>query len=191
MPRPAEAGRTPSHDARVKSGITAVSAQLLCILAAVHGDDLSPRLDVPRGFAASVYASGIDGARDLDVRADGTLTLRSGDDRFEIAPPTADAPVTVMRVAAELDSAPAAHDAAIAVQAPRFVRMRWDAASGELAYALTRADGAGIPVSPQTLTLARVLAHRHDADVAMAPDGSLFVADSRAGAVWRVRRTAL
>jgi len=168
---------------------------VFCILAAVLGDG-PPRPDVPRGYSASLYVSGIDGARDLDVRADGTLTLRAGEDRFEISPPTADDPVTVMRVAPELDTPPAANaalaDSALAVNAPRLVRMRWDAASGQLAYALAPAKGTtGVRVPPRTLALARSLAHRHDAEVAMAPDGSLFVADSSAGAVWRIRRTAL
>ena len=172
--------------------MTTVSSGVLCILVAVLGDPASPSLDVPRGFTASVYASGIDGARDLVVRPDGTLTLRGDADRFEIQPSTADAPVTVLRVAPELDEPRSADDAALAVQAPRFVQMRWDASSGELAYALTPAANAtGIPVPAQTLALARTLAHRPDADVAMAPDGSLFLADSRAGAVWHIRRTAL
>jgi len=177
----------------VKSGITRVFTSLLCIFAAAQGGNVAPRLDVPRGYTASVYASGIRGARDLDVRADGTLTLRGTDARFEIAPPTADAPLTVMRVAAELEEleAPVTSNEATAVQSPRFIAMRWDGASGELGYALTPAASAGIPVSPQTLALARKLAHHHAADVAMAPDGSLFVADSRAGAVWRIRRSAL
>lgn len=172
----------------MKSGITTVSASALCILAAVLGDPAAPRLEVPAGFTASVYACGIEGARDIDMRADGTLTLRGGDERFEIAPPTADAPVMVMRVAAELDTAQAADRAMLAVQAPSFVRLKWNAGAGELGYVLTPAVGTGISVAPQTLRLARRLARHRGADVALAPDGTLFVADSRAGAVWRVRR---
>ena len=175
----------------MKSGITTVSASLLCIFAAVQGDDVSPCLDVPKGFTASVYVSGIDGARDLDVRADGTLTLRGEDEHFEIVPPTADEPVTVMRVAAELDAAGPTNETTVTVPSPRFVQTRWVAASGELAQALAPDIGACIPMSPQTLALARRLERQHNADVAMGPDGTLFVADSRAGTVWRIRRTAL
>jgi len=72
----------------------------------------------------------------------------------------------MMRVAAELDIPGAAHEASAAAS-------------------------VDIPVSAQTLALARKLAHRHDADVALAPDGTLFVAHSRAGAVWRIRRSPL
>lgn len=177
----------------MKSGITTVSASLLGVLAIVQGGGAAPRLDVPRGFSADLYARGIPGARDLAVQPDGTLTLlgRAHRDRFEIAPPTADAPVTVMRVATELDAPGIAADAMLPVQAPNFVHMRWNAASSELAYALTPEIGRGIPIAPQTLALARSLARRHHADVALAPDGAIFVADSRAGAVWRIRRTML
>jgi len=162
----------------------------LCVLAAAW-DDGAPRLDVPRGFTASIYASGIDGARNLDVRPDGTLTLDGRDDRFEIAPSTADEPVTVMRVAAELDASRGADVAALAARAPRFVELRWNANSGELRYALESAAGAGIAIAPRTLDLARRLARHHHANVAMAPDGSLYFADSRAGAIWRIRPTML
>jgi hypothetical protein len=172
----------------VKSGITTVSSSLLCILAVVLGGPAAPQLDLPKGFTASVYARGIEGARDLGMRPDGTLTLRGDGENFEIVPPTADEPVMVLRVAAELDTTDAADPATLAVQAPRFVQLRWNAGSGELGYVLTPAAGAGIPVSPQTLRLARRLTRHHRADVALAPDGSLFVADPRAGAVWRVRR---
>jgi hypothetical protein len=187
---PAEAAMTPRQHQRVKSGITKIWVSALCVLAAAW-DDAEPRLDVPRGFTASLYACGIDGARNLDVRADGTLTVDGGGDHFEIAPATADEPRTVMRVAAELD-APAIRDvASLAVQAPRFVQLRWNADSGELGYTLRPDSAAGIPVAPRTLDLARHLAHRHHADVAMAPDGTLYVADAQAGAVWRVRPVAL
>lgn len=177
----------------MKSGITTVSASLLGILAVVQGGAGTPRLDVPPGFSADLYARGIPGARDLTVQPDGTLTLlgRAQRDQFEIAPPTADAPVTVMRVATELDAPEVVADAMLPVQAPNFVHLHWNAASSELAYALTPEIGQGIPVAPRTLALARSLARHHRADVALAPDGAIFVADSRAGAVWRIRRTAL
>jgi glucose/arabinose dehydrogenase len=174
------------HDA-VKTGITSVSSGLLCILAAVHGDTARPRLDVPHGFTASVYARGITGARDLTLLPDGTLTLTSGGQRYEIAPPTADSPATLMRVAAELDRATGTDPATLATRAPRFVEMRWNAASGELAYSVNPGTGVRVDVPGPTLAFARRLARRH-AEVALAPDGSLFVADARAGAVWRVRR---
>jgi len=164
---------------------------LLCVLVAARSDEAASRLDIPPGFTASLYASGIDGARDIDVRADGTLTLRGGEGQFEISPPTADEPVTVMRVAEELAAPRAIDPTTLAVQSPRFVRLRWNAGSGELDYALTADDGASIPLATQTLALARRLDRRRDADVAIAPNGTLFVADSRAGAVWRIRRAAL
>ena len=186
--RPAETPRANPHHGIVKSGITTVSCAA-CILAALLHD--APRPEVPRGFTVSLVASGIEGARDLDVRGDGTLTLRSGADRYEIRPSTASEPVTILRVAAELDVPRNTDAASLAVQSPTFVRMRWDAASGELGYAVTPAEGTGLTVSPQTLSLARRLARRHDSDVALAPDGSLFMTDSRAGAVWHIRRSTL
>jgi hypothetical protein len=174
----------------VKPGITTASASLLYVLVAVQGGATAPRLSVPRGFAADLYVAGIPGARELMVRADGTLMLdgRTPRDRFEIQPSTADRPVTVLRVAADLTAPESAANAALVVQAPRFVQLRWDASSGELGVALPPAATTGIPISPGTLALARVLARRRGADVALAPDGNLFVADSRAGAVWRVRK---
>jgi hypothetical protein len=176
----------------VKSGITTVSSSVLCILAAVNGGSATPRLDLPSGFTATVYARGIDGASDLALQPDGTLTLRGDHERFEIAPPRGDAPVTVMRVAPELDAADSAMDpTALALQAPRFVRLRWDADSGELAYVLASHAGSRVPMPAQTLALARSLARKHDAQVALAPDGTVYFADSRAGAVWRIERTAL
>jgi hypothetical protein len=190
--RPAETQFSGAHDDSVKSGITTVSSSLLCILAAVNAGTSAPSLDLPRGYTASVYASGLDGASRLDVEADGTLRLDLAHERIEIAPPTADAPVTVMRVAAELENTATA-EATLAIQTPRLVRMRWDAQSGELAFVIARDDGvgAGVSIAPQTLALARVLARRHHADVALAPDGALYFADSRVGAVWRIERKTL
>jgi hypothetical protein len=179
------------HHERVKSGITTVSSGVLCVLAAVHGGNTAPCLEVPPGFIASVYARDIDGASRLELRPDGTLTLQGHAEHFEIAPPTADAPVTVMRVATGLDAMDDATRTSLAVQAPRFVRMRWDARSGELAYVLARDTARRLPVPPQTLALARALARRDHGDVALAPDGTLFFADARAGAVWRIERAAL
>jgi glucose/arabinose dehydrogenase len=147
-----------------------------CLCAVAGAAPPSNGLVVPKGFTASLYASGIAGARDLAVAADGTLELngRGPGERYEISPATADAPVTVMRVATELD----------ALEAPRIVRL--------FAYPLdSSARVPGARVAPQTLALAHALERQDFADVALAPDGSLFVADSRAGAVWRVRRTAL
>jgi hypothetical protein len=92
-----------------------------------------------------------------------------------------------MRVAAELDRATGTDPATLATRAPRFVEMRWNAASGELAYSVNPGTGVRVDVPGPTLAFARRLARRH-AEVALAPDGSLFVADARAGAVWRVRR---
>jgi hypothetical protein len=177
----------------VKSGITRVTSSLLAILAAVQGGTIASRPDIPSGFTASLYARGIPGARNLAVLPDGTLTLhgRVSRDRFEIVPPTDDAPVTVLRVAMELDAPRSRSDGTRAVQAPDFVQMRWNAASGEIAYLLAPQIGRGIPVAPQTLALARSLSLHEHSDVALAPDGTLFVADSRAGAVWKIRRNSL
>jgi len=168
-----------------------VSIALLCIFVAAQGDDAATRLDVPDGFSSSLYASGIDGAHDLDVRADGTITLRGAEDLFEISPRTADQPVTVMRVAAELATSERDVAGMRAAASTHLVRLRWNARSGEIAYVLMPAHTAGVAVSAQTLALARHLKLRRDADVAMAPDGGLFVADSRAGAVWHIRRASL
>ena len=163
------------------------------MVAAANAGAPLPRLDVPAGFTASLYVRGIGGARDLDVAPDGTLTLRgrAPDERFEIAPATDDRPLTVMRVAAGLGIPPATDAATVAVRAPHCVRLRWNAASGELGYALASDVGRRVVVAPRTLALARALARHREAAVALAPDGTMFVADSRAGAVWRIRPTAL
>jgi len=190
---PAEQPRFIAQHEAVTSGITKVCASLLCVVAAVEAGAPAPQLHVPQGFSASLYVRGITGARELRLAADGTLTLRgtARDDRFEIVPPTDDSPATVMRVAAELDDPRATGTATRAVQAPRFVRLRWNAASGELDYTVAPAHAERVPVAPRTLALARKLARQPQADVAIAPDGTLFVADSLAGAVWRVRPTSL
>ena len=167
---------------------------MLCVVAAVEAGAPAPQLHVPQGFIASVYVRGIAGARELRLAADGTLTLRgtAQDDRFEILPPTDDSPATVMRVAAELDDPRTTGIATLAVQAPRFVRLRWNAKSGELDYTVAPAHAERVPVvAPRTLALARKLARQPQADVAISPDGTLFVSDSHAGAVWRVRPTSL
>jgi hypothetical protein len=181
---------TARHHDGVKSGITRVFVGALCVLAG-SWNDAEPRLVVPPGFTASVYARGIDAPRNLDVRPDGTLTLDGGRDRFEIAPATADQPLTVMRVAAELDTLGRRDGAGVAMIAPRFVKLRWNADSGELAYSLRPDTGARIPIARRTLDLARRFAQARKTDVAMAPDGTLYVADTRAGAVWRVRPARL
>jgi hypothetical protein len=158
----------------VRAGLGA--STLASFFAVVQAAEPAPRLDLPRGYTASLYVSGIAGARDLAVAADGTLQLNGGAplDRYEISPPTADTPVTVMRVAPELDAA----------EPPQAVRL--------FAYSPeARPGGSNVPVAPQTLALARTLEREAYADVALAPDGTLYVADSRAGAVWRVRRGRL
>jgi hypothetical protein len=176
----------------VKSGITKGTSSLLCVFAAVNGAGPASRLELPHGFTASVYARGIDGATGLEILADGTLTLQGDAERFEIVPPTADEPLTIMRVAAGLeDTVSDANATALTAQAPRFVRMRWNARSGELAYVLARDAGAHVSVAASTLALARALAERHHADVAVAPDGTLYYADSEAGAVWRIAPSRL
>jgi hypothetical protein len=177
----------------VKSGITSVSTSLLGIVAFMLGDTGVPRLEVPRGFSADLYARGIPGARDLAVQPDGTVTLRgrAQRDRFEIAPPTGDTPITVMRVATELDARAIVADATLSVRAPNFVQLQWNAASSELAYTLAPQIGQGIPIAPQTLALARSLARQRHAGVVLAPDGAIFVVDSPSGTVWRIRRMAL
>jgi hypothetical protein len=174
----------------VKSGITTVSSSVLCILAAVNGGAPAPRLDVPHGYTARMYAQGLEGVSRLDVRADGTLTLDGTHERFEIAPPNADQPVTVMRVAAELDAAHA-DTAPLSLASPRLVQMRWNSRSGELDYVVLPAADRGVSVTPSTLALARRLANRRHGDVAFGPDGTLYFADSRAGAVWRIERSRL
>src|SRR5262245_26475858 len=129
----------------------------------------APMLDVPAGFTASIYARDLAGARDLRIAPDGTLTLRSGESRetVEITPPLDDAPKLVMRVATELES----HAEALQVTA--------------LAAPLSLTRTTDIPVAPEIIALARRLARPRFADVALAPDGTLFVADARNGIVYQ------
>ncbi|HTU66064.1 MAG TPA: hypothetical protein VMF52_08950 [Steroidobacteraceae bacterium] len=169
----------------VSAGVVAVLASLL---GGSAGND-APHLLVPDGFVASVYARDLPGARALAIEPDGTLTLRGRRDTYEILPPRDDQPVTVMRVATELDDLDdaAAENATLAVSVPGFVHLSWHADSSEIAYTVASGAGAGIPVPPRTLALARTLASARFTDVALAPDGTLFVADPRRGTVWQIR----
>lgn len=161
----------------MKSGITTVCSGLLCVLAAALA---APRIDVPAGFEASTYATGIAGARDVAVRPDGTVTLLglTARDSYEIDPPLDAGPVTVMRVAMELDAD--AHGPARMDRAIQFASLDTESASS--------APARAIPVEPRTLALAQALDDEATLDVAIAPDGTLYVADSNSGRVWRVSR---
>jgi hypothetical protein len=149
---------------------------LIGMLAALPGGRDASLLEVPAGFAARVYARDLAGARDLRIAPDGTLTLRGGSPReiFEITPPGDDSPQLVMRVAAELN---------------------WNAATLQTtALAAPMSLGTpvtDIPVAPEIVALARTLARQRFADVALGPDGMLYVSDARAGVVYQVRRMTL
>lgn len=154
-----------------------VAPSVLAVLATVLGGADTPILDVPPGFIASEYVRGIPGAHDISVGADGTVRLRGHEGRevFEIVPPSGDAPVTVMRVAAELATrGPRTRITALAAPPPQGDAVTYD-----------------LPVAAGTLALARTFAREEFADVALSPDGTLYVADARAGTVYRVRRTGL
>ncbi len=146
---------------------------LLGVIAGAHVIHHAPPIEVPAGFASRVYARDIAGARDLRVDADGTLTLRGDSDYFEITPPRDDSPRMIMRVARGIETD--THIQATALAAPL----------------APQAPVTHIPVVPETLALARALARRHFTDVALAPDGTLFVSDARAGVVYQVRRIGL
>jgi hypothetical protein len=178
--RPSERPAPPVQHASVISGNFPVSSPrkrfgalaLLGVFAALQGGAPSAPLDVPDGFAACVYARDIAGARGLHVDADGTLTVhgRERSEAFEITPATEGHPVTVMRVAPELEAADAAAQATALSDSPAPDAPRTD-----------------IPVAAETLALARALERRALA-VELSPDGILYVADPHAGVIFRVRR---
>lgn len=155
------------------SSIRFAALTLLGVLAGVNIIHRAPAIEVPAGFDADIYARDIAGARDLRVDSDGTLKLRGDSAAFEITPPRDDSPRVVMRVATELEK-----DATIQATA--------------LAAPLAPpARASDIPVANETLALARALERRSFTDVALAPDGTLFVSDARAGVVYQVRRITL
>jgi hypothetical protein len=146
---------------------------LLGVLAGVQVIHQAPAIEVPSGFDARIYARDIAGARDLRVGTDGTLTLRGDSASFEITPPRDDSPRMVMRVARELD-----RDAVVQATA----------LAAPMAPEVPITD---VRVLPETLALARALARQSFTDVALAPDGTLYVSDARAGVVYQVRRITL
>lgn len=177
--RPNERPRGAVQDDCVNAGNTVclkrlgVSA-LLGVLSTAYAGSPSRTIKVPEGFTARVYARDLAGARELRIAADGTLRLRCNAATFEITPPRDDSPMLVLRVATELDNAEATPAAALAAPL-NFATMT-----------------IPLPISMETLALARELDQLTATDVALSPDGTLYVADARAGVVYKVvRRTAL
>jgi len=155
------------------SSIRIGALTLLGVLAGAQVMHRAPAIEVPAGFDARIYARDIAGARDLRVDTDGTLRLRGDSESFEITPPRDDSPRMVMRVASEIQD---------------------DTVIQATARAVPLAPQAPVtngPVLPETVALARELARQRFTDVALAPDGTLFVSDARAGVVYQVRRISL
>jgi hypothetical protein len=145
---------------------------LLGVLSTANAASAARSIPVPEGFIARVYASDLAGACDLRVDADGTLRLRARSATIEIKPPRDDSPMMILRVATELDQEPALPATALA--APLELEPM----------------AIPLPISMETLALARELDRRTLMDVALSPDGTLYVADARAGVIYQVRRTA-
>lgn len=168
-----------------------VSASALCVLATalvagISGASTGPRFSVPDGFTASVYVRDIPDPHHMAVRPDGTLTLSSRGEAYEILPPANGEPMTILRVDPEL--------ARIATppvpnERPGVTQLSWSPVSGELIADSGQPPQSVIPVAPRILALARTLGDRHH-EVALAPDGSLFVADWSTDAIWRLRLTS-
>ena len=146
---------------------------LLGVLSTAHGGSAARSIPVPEGFTARVYARDLAGACNLRVDADGTLRLRANSATIEIKPPRDDSPMMILRVATELDQQ--LTNQATALAAPLD----------------TQPMTIPLPISMETLALARELDQLKSTDVALSPDGTLFVADARAGVVYEVRRTTL
>lgn len=145
---------------------------LLAVVSAAHGSSASRTPKVPEGFTARIYARDLAGARDLRVEADGTLRVRGTTATFEIKPPGDGAPLMVLKVATELDRedlTPVSELTAPVESTPMTIP---------------------IPIAMETLALARELDSLSFTDVALSPDGTLFVADARAGIVYEIRRIA-
>jgi hypothetical protein len=177
--RPNEPARGAVQHGRVNTG-KAVSLKrlgayaLLGVLSTAYGGSAARALKLPEGFTARVYARDLAGARELRIAADGTLRLRCNAATFEITPPRDDSPMMVLRVATELDSEEAMPTTALAAPLESTAMI------------------IPLPISMETLALARELDQLTSTDVALSPDGTLYVADARAGIVYQVvRRTAL
>ena len=155
----------------------------------------SPPLAVtlPAGLERFEYARGFEQITGIEILADGTLLVTRQDprDRYEISPAHDGEPLGIRRVAVEL----APRDGAVAhavvdTDARGFVRFEWHPDSGELTWAQSepaQVPDRDVPLSAVTERLARGLATAPFMDVAFAPDGTLFVADTKAGIIYRVR----
>jgi hypothetical protein len=146
---------------------------LLGVLSTAYGGSAARTIPVPEGFTARVYARNLAGARELHVDADGTLRVRGNEATFEIRPPRDDSPLMILRVATELDQE------GLTPAAPLAAPLESETMT------------IPIPVSMEILALARELDQLKSTDVALSPDGTLYVADARAGIIYRVRRTTL
>jgi glucose/arabinose dehydrogenase len=178
LPRPNERpGGAVQHDHVTTGNKVGLKLAGLCallgVLSTANGASAARSISVPEGFTAHVVARDLAGACDLHIDADGTLRLRANSATIEIKPPRDDSPMLILRVATELDQESTLP--ATALTAPL--------ESETMAIPL--------PISMETLALARELDQRTSTDVALSPDGTLYVADARAGVVYQVRRTTL
>jgi hypothetical protein len=146
---------------------------LLGVLSTANGGSAARSIPVPDGFIARIYARDLAGACDLRIDADGTLRLRANSATIEIKPPRDDSPMMILRVATELDQESTLPATALAAPLE------------------PETMAIPLPISMETLALARELDRRTFTDVALSPDGTLYVADARAGVVYQVRRTTL
>ena len=166
------------------------SALTACVLM-LGSHPAGPRFELPPGFELAIYAQDLEHITGIDMRADGTVILTRSDprDRYEITPAHDDEPISVRRVAAELAPPDPALTQVADTQTGARVQFEWHPDSGELTLQPGAAQplaGRDIPSSPATLRLARTLATHPHTDVTLAPDDTLFVADTRAGIVYRV-----
>ncbi len=147
----------------------------------------------------AVYAEGITGARGLTLDDDGTLFV--GNPRqarmYAISPPLDGGPGTVMILAPQLQDpyglelraghylpASARHDSCEG-------RFDWSADQQWLDDAANPASALATPGAIEGMTIEgmteeRRVALEHPVDAVMAPDGALFVADDRAGVIYRI-----
>jgi len=166
------------------------SALAACVLMTSATNPAGPTLDLPPGFELAIYARDLEQITGIEMRADGTLILTREDplDRYEITPAHDDEPVSIRRVAAELAPPDPVLTQVADAQTGGRVEFEWHPESGELTLrpGAERLVGHDIPSSPSTVRLARTLATQPHTDVTLAPDDALFVADMRAGIIYRV-----
>jgi glucose/arabinose dehydrogenase len=183
-----------SGNALVSTGarLLRVALAMLAGIAGAAAGSNGPAVALPAGFDRIEYASGFEQITGIEMLADGTLVVTRQDprDRYEITPAHDGEPLSIRRVAVEL----ARRDQAVAhpvvdTRARSFVRFEWHPDSGELTWTQSepaQVAGRDVPLSAKTVRLAHTLATQPFMDVAIAPAGALFVADTKTGVIYRV-----